>query len=177
MSYYGATRELIAELLQHKPQGNCLLVIGCSSSEVCGGHIGKNSSAETGAEIAKAAVELCAENSVMLAAQCCEHLNRALVVERETAEKRGYEIVSAVPQVKAGGSFATAVFGLMQDPVLVEEVQADLGLDIGQTLIGMHMKRVAVPVRLSAKNLGEAIISAAYSRPKLIGGERAKYTR
>ena len=108
--------------------------------------------------------------------QCCEHLNRALVVERETAERYGLDVVCAVPQPKAGGSLATAAWKRMKDPVLVERVQADAGLDVGQTLIGMHLRAVAVPIRLKTDRIGSAIVTAARTRPRLIGGERARYS-
>ena len=110
-----------------------------------------------------------------MAAQCCEHLNRALILEEEAADRRGYPIVNAVPQPKAGGSFATAVYELLEKPVVVEHINAEAGLDIGGTLIGMHLKEVAVPCRLQAKTLGNAILLAARTRPKFIGGDRAHY--
>ncbi len=119
--------------------------------------------------------DILAKNGLRLAAQCCEHLNRALIVERETAEKFGYEPVCVIPQPKAGGSFATAAWNHMQDPVAVEHVKASAGIDIGCTLIGMHLKDVAVPLRLAVKQIGEAPVSAARTRPKLIGGVRAVY--
>ena len=115
------------------------------------------------------------EKGIFLAAQCCEHLNRALILERGAAEARGYEIVCVVPQPKAGGSFATTVWKDLKDPVAVEHIAADAGLDIGLTLIGMHLKHVAVPVRLSIDHIGKARITAARTRPKYIGGERAHY--
>ena len=114
-------------------------------------------------------------SGVLLAVQCCEHLNRALIVERETAERFGFEIVNAVPQLHAGGAFATTVYAAMRDPVAVETIQADAGIDIGGVLIGMHLKRVAVPVRLSLNHIGEALLLCARTRPKYIGGIRARY--
>lgn len=152
-----------------------LLVIGCSTSEVIGGDIGKNSSEEVADAIYKGIHEELEKREVELVAQCCEHLNRALVIEREVAEKLGLEIVNAVPQVHAGGSFATVVYKKMKNPVLVEEITANIGLDIGNTLIGMHLKNVAVPIRLSVSKLYKANITCAYTRPKYIGGVRAKY--
>ena len=113
------------------------------------------------------------ENGIYLAAQCCEHLNRALVVERAAAEKYMLDEVCVRPMPKAGGSFATAVYDRMSDPVMVEHVKAHAGMDIGCTLIGMHLKDVAVPLRLSCKKIGDALVTAAYTRPKLIGGVRA----
>lgn len=152
-----------------------ILVIGCSSSEMVGGKIGKDSSMEAAKALLETLVPKLKERGIYLASQCCEHLNRAIVIERECAEKYGYEIVCAVPKTHAGGSLATNTYLMMQDPVLVEEVKADAGIDIGGTLIGMHLKRVAVPVRLSVNKIGEANIICARTRPKFIGGERAKY--
>ena len=115
------------------------------------------------------------EHHLRLAAQCCEHLNRALIVERATAEVFGYEPVNVIPQPKAGGSFATAVYHALAQPVAVESVRASAGLDIGGTLVGMHLRHVAVPVRLSRKQIGEAVVLAARVRPKFVGGARAIY--
>lgn len=167
-----AVRELIEAAGLKKGQ---LLVIGCSSSEIVGEKIGKGSSVEAAQAVFDAIMPILKEKDIYLAAQCCEHLNRALVIEREAAEKFGYEVVSVVPQPKAGGSFATAAYHGFTDPVMVEEIKADAGLDIGGTLIGMHLKRVAVPVRLSLDHIGSAILLCARTRPKYIGGERAKY--
>ena len=153
-----------------------LLVVGCSSSEMAGGVLGHASSLEA-AEAAFAGIApVLQEKGIFLAAQCCEHLNRALVLEREAAEKRGCEIVCVVPQPKAGGSFATTVWKNLRDPVAVEHIAADAGLDIGLVMVGMHLKHVAVPVRLSIDHIGKARIAAARTRPKYIGGERAKYS-
>jgi len=154
---------------------NSLLVIGCSSSEIMGVNIGKGSAPEAAQEVVKTILPIIKEKNCLLVAQCCEHLNRALVVERETAEKFDYDIVCVRPVPKAGGSFATAVYESFEDPVLVEHVKARMGMDIGNTMIGMHMKDVVVPVRLQNNRIGEAYVSAAYSRPKLIGGIRAHY--
>lgn len=152
-----------------------IVAVGCSSSEILGEHIGKGSSPETGAAVAETIISALSERGIYLAAQCCEHLNRALVIEREAAEKYMLDEVCVRPMPKAGGSFATAVYDNMKDPVVVEHVKAKAGLDIGYTLIGMHLKDVAVPVRLSVKKIGEAGVNAAYTRPKLIGGVRAYY--
>ena len=152
-----------------------VIVIGCSSSEVVGGNIGKASSKEAAEAIYKTIMPILEEKNISLAAQCCEHLNRALVVEKKVAEKFGYEIVNVVPEIHAGGSFATVTYENMKEPVVVEEIKADAGLDIGGTLIGMHLKRVAVPLRLSKNKLNEANILCAFTRPKYIGGSRAKY--
>ena len=153
-----------------------ILVVGCSTSEVLGGRIGKESSLDVAESIYNGFKNELDRRDIYLASQCCEHLNRALVIEREVAERLGLEIVSAVPQMHAGGSFPVTVYKNMKEPVLVEEVKADFGLDIGDTLIGMHLKKVAVPVRLSTKTLGKANLTCAYTRPKYIGGVRAKYS-
>ena len=150
-----------------------ILVVGCSTSEILGDRIGSNSNPETAEAVFEGINAALRERGVYLAAQCCEHLNRAIVTEREAAA--GYETVNAVPQPKAGGSFATAAYRGFRDPVVLEEIRADAGLDIGDTLIGMHLKRVAVPVRLAVKRIGSAHITAARTRPKYIGGERAVY--
>lgn len=176
---YEQTKNACLELIQMKRDDMRpirLLVIGASSSEAAGGQIGKASQPELGGVIAQAALDAAAETGVDIAFQCCEHLNRALVVERRTAERYQLEIVCAVPHPKAGGSVASAAYRKMEDPVLVESIHADAGLDIGDTLIGMHLKSVAVPVRLSTSCIGEAHITAAITRPRLIGGERARYS-
>ena len=152
-----------------------ILVIGCSSSEIIGGKIGKASSLEAAEAAFEGIYSVLKEKGVFLAAQCCEHLNRALVIERECAEKYGYDIVSVVPKPKAGGSFATTAYRSFNDPVMVEHIKASAGMDIGDTLIGMHLKDVAVPVRLNVKAIGEANLVCARTRPKYIGGERAQY--
>ncbi len=150
-----------------------ILVVGCSSSEVAGGVIGHDSSVETAEAVFAGIYDVLQEKGIFLAAQCCEHLNRAICVER--AAVPGAEIVCVVPQPKAGGSFAATAYRTFREPVMVEEIKADAGLDIGGTLIGMHLKRVAVPVRLSLDHIGSAILLAARTRPKYIGGERAVY--
>lgn len=152
-----------------------LLAVGCSSSEIAGGVIGHNSTYELGEQVVEEILAVAAEKGFACAFQCCEHLNRALVMERREAEKRGYEIVCVVPQPKAGGSLATAAYARLEDPVVVDCVSADAGIDIGRTMIGMHLRRVAVPVRLENDRIGEAIVIAARTRPRLIGGERARY--
>ncbi len=152
-----------------------LLVVGCSSSEILGETIGTHSAYEVGEAVFEAINAVCQKAGVFLAAQCCEHLNRALILGRDAALTRGYPMVNAVPQPKAGGSFATAAYRNMAYPVTVEHIKADAGLDIGGTLIGMHLKEVAVPCRLQEKFIGSAILLAARTRPKFIGGERAHY--
>lgn len=152
-----------------------IFVVGCSSSEIIGQRIGKGSSPEVANEVFAVVYKILKEKGIYLAAQCCEHLNRAIIIERECAEKYGYEIVNVKPQPKAGGSFATAAYGNFDSPVAVEEIRASAGIDIGGTLIGMHLKRVAVPVRTSVNKIGEANVLCARTRPKYIGGSRAFY--
>ena len=152
-----------------------LMVIGCSSSEMVGLKIGKGSSMEAAQAAFAGIYPILQERGIYLAVQCCEHLNRALIIEEAAAEKFGYEPVNVKPQPKAGGSFATTAWANFEHPVAVEHIRAKAGLDIGGTLIGMHLKEVAVPVRLSIKQIGEANILCARTRPKFIGGERAHY--
>ena len=152
-----------------------ILVVGCSSSEIVGETIGHGSSIEAAEAVFEAIYPVLKEQGIYLAAQCCEHLNRALIIERECAKTYGLEEVCVVPQPKAGGSFATTAWKNFNAPVAVEEIRAQAGLDIGGTLIGMHLSRVAVPVRLEQNRIGDAILLAARTRPKYIGGIRAKY--
>lgn len=154
-----------------------LLVVGCSTSEVIGAKIGTSGAAEIAAAIFTQLTAFQTKTGVTLAFQCCEHLNRALVIERTIADLHGLEIVSAVPVLKAGGAMATYAYQNMGDPVLVEFISADAGIDIGDTLIGMHLKHVAVPVRSTVKQIGQAHMTMAMTRPKLIGGERAVYQK
>ena len=173
---YEQVKQAAEELVETaKLKAGDLFVVGCSSSEITGARIGTDSKPETADEVFRGVYEVLKGKGIYLAAQCCEHLNRALVVEAEYAEKHGVETVNAVPQPKAGGSFATAAYKEFAHPVLVESVQASAGLDIGGTLIGMHLKRVAVPVRLSLDHIGNAILLAARTRPKFVGGSRAVY--
>lgn len=167
-----AIEELIKESNIKEDQ---ILVVGCSSSEILGSKIGKGSSFEAAKAVFDTIYPILEGKGIRIAAQCCEHLNRALVVEEDTAKAYGLEIVAAVPQPKAGGSFATITYENLKNPVLVETIKAHAGIDIGGTLIGMHLKQVAVPVRLSLSKIGEANILCARTRPKYIGGERAKY--
>ena len=150
-----------------------ILVVGCSTSEVTGHKVGSYSSPELGQAIYEGIQEALQPQGIYLAAQCCEHLNRAIIVEAEAVP--GADISNVVPQPKAGGSFATAAYHGFQHPVALEEIRADAGLDIGGTLIGMHLKKVAVPVRLTQNRIGEAMVLAARVRPKFIGGNRAVY--
>ena len=152
-----------------------ILVVGCSSSEILGSKIGKGSSFEAARIVHGIISSKLKEKGIFLAAQCCEHLNRAIVIERECAEKYGYDPVAVIPQPKAGGSFATITFESMDDAVVVEHISAHAGIDIGGTLIGMHLRNVAVPLRVTVTKIGEANIICAYTRPKFIGGSRAIY--
>ena len=171
-------RQATEELLEaaHLETGD-IFVVGCSSSEIMGGHIGHDSSMEAAAAVLAGVLPPLQEQGVYLAAQCCEHLNRAIVLEREAAKAYGCQIVAAIPQPHAGGSWATSCWRAFKDPVLVEEVRAAAGMDIGGTLIGMHLRRVAVPVRLSLDHIGQTILLCARTRPPFIGGARAVYSQ
>ena len=149
------------------------VVIGCSTSEIVGSKIGTDSSPDVAQIVFEAIYEVAKERGVYLAVQCCEHLNRAIVTER--AAVPGADVVNVVPQPKAGGSMATQAYMHFEAPVVVEEIRADAGIDIGFTLIGMHLKKVAVPLRLKNNRIGEATVLAARTRPKFIGGVRAVY--
>ena len=167
---------VVTELLeQAKLKPGSLLVIGCSSSEMVGQRIGKGSSMEAAQAAFKGIYPVLQEQGIRLAVQCCEHLNRSLIMERADAEARGYEIVNVMPQPHAGGSFAVTAWNTFKDPVAVETIVADAGIDIGSTLIGMHLRRVAVPVRTSVKYIGEAVVVCARTRAKYVGGPRAIY--
>ena len=150
-----------------------IVIVGCSTSEVVGSKIGTDSQPQVAKELFDGVYEVLSKEGLYLAAQCCEHLNRAIIIEADAV--KGYDTVNVVPQPKAGGSFATAAYAAFKHPVAVEEIKADAGLDIGGTLIGMHLKKVAVPLRLEIKKIGEASLSAARTRPKFIGGCRAVY--
>ncbi|WP_430790187.1 TIGR01440 family protein [Virgibacillus flavescens] len=151
-------------------------VVGCSTSEIAGEHIGSAGSEELAAVIFAGLRNLSKSTNVNLAFQCCEHLNRSLVIEREAFDAHSHEEVSAIPARRAGGAMATYAFKHMDNPVLIENIQADAGIDIGDTMIGMHLKHVAIPLRFSQKMIGKARVTGAKTRPKLIGGERAVYT-
>ncbi|MBE6786185.1 MAG: TIGR01440 family protein [Ruminococcaceae bacterium] len=168
-----STLEELGERAGLKP--GSIVVIGCSTSEITGSRIGTNSSPDTAKIVFEALYEVALKNGWYLAVQCCEHLNRAIVTEKEAVPFAEY--VNVVPQPKAGGSMATQAYEHFKEPVLLEEIKADAGIDIGLTLIGMHLKRVAVPVRLENNRIGEAIVTAAGTRPKFIGGERAVYKK
>lgn len=169
---YRAAKEILDAANLQEGQ---LFVVGCSTSEVGGAGIGTFSSPELAEAVFGGVYQATQERGVYLAAQCCEHLNRALVLEREAAERYGYEIVNVIPQPKAGGSFATAAYKAMEGPVAVEHIKAHAGMDIGDTLIGMHLSDVAVPVRIRTKEIGDAHVVCARTRPKYIGGSRAVY--
>ena len=167
-------RQAVTELLDiAKLKPGKIFVVGCSSSEMVGARIGKGSSLEAAQAAFAGIYPVLQERGIELAVQCCEHLNRALIVERAAAGNA--DIVNVVPQPKAGGSFATAAYHAFSDPVALEHIRADAGLDIGGTLIGMHLKEVAVPLRLGIDHIGSAILLAARTRPKFIGGSRAIY--
>lgn len=169
-------RNLMEEFVEKanlKP-GN-IMVIGCSTSEIIGSRIGTDSSPDTAAVVFEAIHSYAKEKGIYLAIQCCEHLNRAIVVERKVVPFA--ETVNVIPQPKAGGSFATQAYAHFEDPVVLEEIKADAGIDIGFTLIGMHLKKVAVPLRLENNMIGEALVVAARTRPKFIGGVRAIYNQ
>lgn len=163
----------VARLAELKP--GRVLVIGCSTSEVLGKSIGKAGSGEIAEAIYRGIATVREQHGFDLAFQCCEHLNRALVVQREVMERKGWEEVSVVPVPTAGGSMAAHAFSKLEDAVVVEAIRADAGIDIGDTLIGMHLKHVAVPIRPAVREVGEAHVTAARTRPKLIGGARAVY--
>lgn len=169
---YTAAKEIIR--LGKLEAGN-ILVVGCSTSEVCGAKIGSESRPEVARELYSGIAKACDEDGIFLAAQCCEHLNRALILEKTIAKVHGFEIVNVIPVPKAGGSFAAMAYQYMKKPVAVEHIRAEAGLDIGDTLIGMHLKDVAVPVRLSLNRIGQAHLVAARTRAKYIGGARAQY--
>ena len=164
------TREVVEKAGLVKGQ---IFVVGCSSSEVCGDKIGTNSNLEVAQAVFKGIYDVLQEKGIYLAAQCCEHLNRAIIVEREAVPFS--DIVNVVPQPKAGGSFGTTAYKTFKQPVVVEEIKADAGIDIGGTLIGMHLKKVAVPLTLDHHTIGQANVLGARVRPKFIGGERAVY--
>ena len=170
------TLNVISELIKEADlKENDILVLGGSTSEIGGGSIGKDSSLEIGNAVIKEVLNITGKENINLAVQGCEHLNRALVIEREVAEKNNFELVSVIPALHAGGAMSVAAFSQMKDPVMIEHVIAKAGIDIGDTEIGMHVKFVQVPLRLKEKYIGKARVTALKSRPKLIGGVRAIY--
>lgn len=166
-----AAEELLAAV---RLQPGSILVVGCSSSEILGGHIGQGSSPEAAEAVFEGIYPILQRAGVYLAAQCCEHLNRALVLEAAALPPLA-QPVNVIPQPKAGGSFAATCWRRFERPAALETLHADAGMDIGDTLIGMHLKAVAVPVRLSLGRIGEANLVCARTRPKYIGGARAVY--
>lgn len=165
--------EELIEIAQ--PKAGQIFVLGCSTSEVIGNKIGTGGSDAAAAVMFKALKAVTDKHGLYLAVQCCEHLNRAIVTEYAAAEKYGLTEVTVRPMPHAGGAMGTAAYENFAEPIVVEQISAHLGIDIGQTLIGMHLKRVAVPVRLKNKYIGSAILTAARTRPPLIGGPRAHY--
>ena len=170
------TREIVTELLETaRMEPEQILVVGCSSSEIASYRIGSHSSEEIGQAVFDVIYEETSARGIYLAAQCCEHLNRALILESAAAKLYGYGPVNVVPQLKAGGSFATAAYKGFEHPVAVEHIRAHAGIDIGDTFIGMHLRSVAVPVRTARKEIGGAHVTCARTRLKFIGGSRACY--
>lgn len=167
-------RELITTA---EPKANSIFILGGSSSEIQGKEIGSATDVDLGEKIIKKVIATLKEYNLYLAVQACEHTNRALVIERECQKKYLFSEVNVIPHRSAGGAFAAAAFKEFSHPVTVEKMEADLGLDIGDALIGMHLKNVVVPVRLSLKKIGKAHLTAARTRLKLVGGERAKYRK
>lgn len=163
-------KELVIEAELKKGQ---VVVIGCSTSEIKGARIGSDSNEDIAEELFHALKTVFDKDGIYIAAQCCEHLNRAIVIEKEAVKDA--QIVNALPQPKAGGAFASVAYRSFNHPVLLEEIRADAGIDIGGTFIGMHLKKVAVPLRLSIRKIGEATVLAARTRPKFIGGIRTVY--
>ncbi|MFD0897211.1 TIGR01440 family protein [Loigolactobacillus binensis] len=162
-------------LAQAKLAAGDVFVLGCSTSEIQGEHIGQDSSREVGRTVVKALRELLVPQQIQLAVQGCEHINRALTVERAVAAAHNWEIVSVVPALHAGGATQMAAFESFADPVEIEHITAQAGMDIGDTAIGMHVKFVQIPVRTSIQTVGSAHTTYLRSRPKLIGGARAQY--
>lgn len=169
---YSAVQEIIEKA--HLKSGD-IFVIGCSSSTVAGEDIGTSSSVDIAKAIFKGIYPQLKDKGIYLAAQCCEHLNRAIIIESAALQNRYFEAVNVVPQPKAGGSFATIAYNTFENPVVLEHIKADAGIDIGGVLIGMHLREVAVPLTLTIKKIGEANITSARTRAKFIGGERAHY--
>ncbi|MBQ8318073.1 MAG: TIGR01440 family protein [Lachnospiraceae bacterium] len=173
---YNQAKQATDEVIKaSKLNAGDILVVGCSSSEIIGETIGQASSIDAAQAVFAGIYDALKANGIYLAAQCCEHLNRAIIIERELALRDRMEVVNVVPQPKAGGSFATTAYKTFANPVAVEHIKADAGMDIGDTLIGMHLKDVAVPLRISTDKIGEAHLVCARTRVKFIGGERAVY--
>lgn len=174
--YSSQLEQLLAEFAEQAPlQKNTFFVVGCSTSEVIGEQIGTAGVIEVGESLFRPLQQFAKKHEIFLAFQGCEHINRALTVERRAAEHFGLESLSVYPTREAGGSMSAYAYEHLEDAVVVEQLVAHAGIDIGQTFIGMHLKAVAVPIRTSIRQVGEAITTAATTRPKLIGGARAKY--
>lgn len=174
---YGQTKELLEHLFQQVELNvQHILVFGVSTSEVLGHKIGTAGTTEVAEAIFQVAQEFQTTYDVHLAFQCCEHLNRAIVVERRTVQQFNLDEVTAIPVPQAGGAMAAYAFRQFKQPALVEHIRADAGIDIGDTLIGMHLKHVAVPIRAARQKVGQAHVTMAKTRPKLIGGARAIYS-
>ena len=167
-----AIRELIDIV---KPEPGSIFLLGGSTSEIQGKEIGSATDLKLGKKIIKRVIKIMDESELYLAVQGCEHINRSLVIEKKCQLLYHFPEVNVIPQRHAGGAFSTEAFELFKNPVTVESMEADLGIDIGDALIGMHLKNIAVPVRLSIKEIGEAHLTAAMTRLKLVGGVRAKY--
>ena len=168
--------QVLADLQAHSLFARCkMLVIGCSTSEVIGKHIGTSGTTEVAAAIFDMLKEFGEKHQVALAFQCCEHLNRALVIEKKVMSQYQLDEVTVIPVRSAGGALAEYAYSNMTNAVVVEHITADAGIDIGDTFIGMHLKHVAVPIRSQVKEIGKAHVTLALSRPKLIGGPRACY--
>ena len=173
---YNQAKQAVDEVIKaSKLNAGDILVVGCSSSEIIGETIGQASSIDAAQAVFAGIYDALKAHGIYLAAQCCEHLNRAIIIEKELARRERMEIVNVVPQPKAGGSFATTAYKTFASPVAVEHIKADAGMDIGDTLIGMHLRDVAVPLRISTDKIGEAHLVCARTRAKFIGGERAVY--
>lgn len=170
-----AKKAVLEIIEQSKIDKGSIFVVGCSSSTVKGENYGTASSIEIAQAIFDGIYPELKSRGIFLASQCCEHLNRAIITERELAERLREPEINVVPQPKAGGSFATITYNTLENPVAVEHIKADAGIDIGGVLIGMHLKEVAVPLVISVKTIGKANITSARTRPKFIGGERAHY--
>lgn len=177
MENIGAKLEQAIEALYKKGklEKEDLLIVGCTTSEIAGGEIGKESSPKLGELVAKTCIEKAKNLEILIGFQCCEHLNRAICMERSTLKSRGYTQVSALPMPEAGGSVAHAAWNMFSHPSLALNVQAEAVIDIGDTFVGMHIKPVAVPLRIPLKSIGQAHLTLAYARPPLIGGERTIY--
>jgi len=158
-----------------KPKKDSILVLGCSSSEVAGFDIGTSSNSEIAEVIIDTALRLTKENEIFLAVQGCEHINRAIAIEFEAYRKYNFEEVTVLPTLEAGGACCTLAYKKMINPIMIENVQANIGIDIGDTSVGMHVKFVQVPFKTKIKSVGQAHVSCLTSRPKLIGGHRARY--